>query len=176
MIEYFYDNQALSFLYSFASSDESSKYRFYYNNNNVIVLIYNENGNQEVIDKFEDVYLQKSVLNLTKANSDLPYLGAAYEMLSPETAKDYNIEIEEGALIIRNDDSGELAIVLGSPADRGGLLDNDIILEINNQKLDKNNTLLKAINQYKPGDEVILKVWSKGEIKQVAIILGKRVN
>jgi S1-C subfamily serine protease len=47
------------------------------------------------------------------------------------------------------------------------LTENDIILEINGQKIDETNSLAKAVSRLKAGDEITLKVFSKGKEKNV---------
>jgi len=59
----------------------------------------------------------------------------------------------------------------GSPADKAGLQENDIILELNGQKIDQDHSLARLIAQRSPGDEVTLKVLSKGQEKEVKVKL-----
>ena len=72
-----------------------------------------------------------------------------------------------------SDKISELAVTPGSPADKAGLTENDIILEINGQKITKDNSLSSLIRQYKPGDEITLKVLKKGEEKEIKVILAE---
>jgi len=65
----------------------------------------------------------------------------------------------------------DLAVIPGSPADKAGLVENDIILEVNGEKIDQDYPLMKAIAKFKPGDEITLKVLHKGEEKEVKVRL-----
>lgn len=105
-----------------------------------------------------------------------PFLGVRYILLNEEIAKENNLDIKYGALIVRGQKQTELAIVPGSPADKSGLVENDIILEVNGQKIDADHQLSKIIAKYKPGDELELKVWHKGYEKKVKIKLEEYKN
>ncbi|MBU1202768.1 trypsin-like peptidase domain-containing protein [Patescibacteria group bacterium] len=117
----------------------------------------------------------KSIIKSVTESGEIirPYLGVRYIMLSADIAKANNLEIDYGALIIRGDDQTQLAVVPGSPADKAGILENDIILEVNGQKLSEDYPLAKAVSQYSPGQEIKLKIWSKGQEKEIKVNLEK---
>lgn len=102
-----------------------------------------------------------------------PWLGVRYVMLTEDIAKQNNLAVSEGALIIRGEQRTDLAVIPGSPADKAGLVENDIILEVNGAKLTGKNILAKEVGKYKPGEEITLKVWHKGETKEVKVKLGE---
>jgi len=60
-----------------------------------------------------------------------------------------------------------MAVLPGSPADKAGIVENDIILEVNGTKIDNENSLAKMIAEFQVGQEITLKVWSKGDTKTV---------
>ncbi|MBU2576003.1 trypsin-like peptidase domain-containing protein [Patescibacteria group bacterium] len=104
-----------------------------------------------------------------------PFLGVRYVLLNEEIAKANNIiDISYGALIVRGEIWTDLAIVPGSPANKAGIVENDIILEINGEKITQENGLAKIIAKYKPNDTVRLKVYHKGEEKEVEAVLVER--
>jgi serine protease Do len=102
-----------------------------------------------------------------------PFLGVRYLLITEDIAKKNNLPVDYGALIVRGEEISELAVTPGSPADKAGLTENDIILEINGQKITKDNSLSSLIRQYKPGDEITLKVLKKGEEKEIKVILAE---
>ncbi len=62
-------------------------------------------------------------------------------------------------------------VIPKSPADKAGLRDGDIILELDGKKIDESHTLAGAIGQHGVGDEVTLKVFSKGATREVRVKL-----
>ena len=64
-----------------------------------------------------------------------------------------------------------LYIIVISLSIKAGLVENDIILEVNCEKIDQDYPLMKAIAKFKPGDEITLKVLHKGEEKEVKVRL-----
>ena len=100
-----------------------------------------------------------------------PWLGVRYIMINKSIAESNKLDVDYGALIIRGEEKTDLAVIPGSPADKAGLVENDIILEVNGEKIDQDYPLMKAIAKFKPGDEITLKVLHKGEEKEVKVKL-----
>lgn len=92
-----------------------------------------------------------------------PYLGIRYMMITKDLAEKNKLSIDYGALIVRGDNKEDLAVIPGSPADKAGLVENDIILEVNGTKIDEKNPLVNVIQKYNVGDEVAMKVLHRGE-------------
>lgn len=102
-----------------------------------------------------------------------PFLGIRYVLITSSMAEKNDLEVDYGALIIRGETFEDLAVIPGSPADKMGLKENDIILEINGVKLDKEVSLSRELRKYEVGDEVELLVLSKGDKKSVVGVLEK---
>jgi serine protease Do len=85
-----------------------------------------------------------------------PYLGISFLPITPEFAKLNNLPVDYGALLNAGD--GVSAVAVGGPASKAGLRQGDIILEIDGQRIDQNNTLPKQVQAKNVGDEVVLKV------------------
>jgi len=103
-----------------------------------------------------------------------PFLGVRYILITDEIQKKNNLPVDYGAWIIRGDQPGETAIFPGSPAEKAGLKENDIILEFNNEKITLENSLAKIILKYNPGDKVVLKILRNGKEKIVSATLAER--
>ena len=100
-----------------------------------------------------------------------PYIGVRYAMITPIFVEKNNLSVDYGALIARGETPDELAVMPGSPADKAGLVEGDIILEVDGAKLDGNTTHAKTIRKHKVGDNLNLKVLSKGNEKTVNVTL-----
>jgi len=100
-----------------------------------------------------------------------PWLGVRYISINKAIAKANKLAVDYGALIVRGETAADLAVIPGSPADKAGLVENDIILEVSGKKIDKNNPLALVIGKFKVGDEITLKVLHKGEEKEVKVKL-----
>ena len=102
-----------------------------------------------------------------------PYLGVRYVILNADIAKQNQLPFSYGALVSRGTDPGQVAVVPGSPADKAGIMDNDIILEADGVKIDADHTLVSAIVKKKVGDTISFKVYHKGDTKTVTITLAE---
>ena len=87
-----------------------------------------------------------------------PFLGVRYTLITPEYAKANNLSVEYGALIVKGDQTNGPSVLVGSPAEKAGLKELDIILEVNGQKIDSGHSLARLLAQFNPGDNVKLKV------------------
>lgn len=103
-----------------------------------------------------------------------PYIGVRYAILDEAAQKENSLPFAYGAIVLRGTKPTEFAVIPGSPADKAGIVENDIILEIDGTKIDIEHPLGNIIAGYRPGDEVTLKLWHKGEEKSVKVILEER--
>lgn len=100
-----------------------------------------------------------------------PFLGVRYILINPEIQEQMNLKTEQGALISGED---EIAIEQGSAADKAGIKPNDIILEVNGEKITVKNSLAKIIQRYNPGDKIILKILRKNKELKLEAVLGEK--
>ncbi|MAZ29846.1 hypothetical protein CL655_01020 [bacterium] len=105
-----------------------------------------------------------------------PFLGVRYLQITEEIAARNNLDIDYGVLIVRGETRGDLAVIPGSPADKAGLTENDIILEIDGQKLDGSKSLAALLRTYGVGEKITLKVLQDGEEKEIEVELEKAKN
>lgn len=118
---------------------------------------------------------------ISKGYVSYPYIGATIQSLFPELAKFLNLKIERGAMIAE--------VVRGGPADKAGLrggnqrvqvgnmiviVNGDIVVKADQQEIKTHDDLIRYIREKKPGNTIILKVYRKGEWKEVKITLGER--
>lgn len=99
-----------------------------------------------------------------------PFLGVRYTVINDDLVKKNNLPVDHGALILRGD-QGELAVTPGSPADKAGIVENDIILEVNGKAVDADHSLSSLISVYKPGDTIDVTIYHKGKEETLKVIL-----
>lgn len=100
-----------------------------------------------------------------------PMIGVRYIPITKEIAKANELNYDYGIWVLRVNNT--VAIVPGSPADKAGLVENDIILEIDGQRIDENNSLVKILRNYNVGDEVIIKYAHNGTEKETKVKLAE---
>jgi len=105
------------------------------------------------------------------AKISIPFLGVRYINITPVIQKEAQLPFDYGVLVLRGNKITDLAVIPGSPADKAGIIENDIIFEVNGQKINSDNQLSDAIIKYNVGDNITLKIWHKGEIKDIQATL-----
>ncbi len=115
----------------------------------------------------------KGAINSVKATGKIirPYLGIRYISINTEIKDANNLSVDYGVLVKAGSNPSELAVIPGSPADKAGIVENDIILEINGIKLDDTNSPASVIRQKNIGDVVTLKILHEGVEKTVQVKL-----
>ena len=116
--------------------------------------------------------IAKRALDSVRATGRIvrPILGVRYVMIDDALKSKNLLSVDYGALVVRGETSEDLAVIPGSPADKAGLTENDIILEVNNIKLDT-HTLASLIRDKNVGDAITLKILHKGEEKTLTVTL-----
>ncbi len=100
-----------------------------------------------------------------------PYLGVRYTVITPPLKEANNLPVDNGMLVVRGESAQELAVLPGSPADKAGLVEGDIILEADGTLLDEKTSLAAIIRRKQVGDAISLKVFSKGRERTVSVTL-----
>lgn len=99
------------------------------------------------------------------------YLGVRFTTIDSDLAEKNSLSVDHGALILRGDD-GSLAVIPGSPADKAGLEENDIVLKVGDKDVTADEPLNVLLGDYKPNDTVRLHVLHDGDEKDVDVTLG----
>src|SRR3989338_4240974 len=102
-----------------------------------------------------------------------PFLGVRYVTITPEIKEQNKLAVDYGALVIKGT-FAEPAVSAGSPAEKAGIAENDIILEFGGKKIAKDNALGKLIAERKVGDKVMLKILRSGNEINVDVALEER--
>lgn len=98
------------------------------------------------------------------------YIGVYTIDITSEVMKTYNLPVSEGVYLYNS--SAYSAIISGSPAEKAGLKNKDIITAVNGVKIGAKGSLSSLIGEYKPGDTVQLTVIRDGKEIAVNITLG----
>jgi len=101
-----------------------------------------------------------------------PSLGIRYLLVNKQLQKGYNLPFSSGAFIIYEADCGKKGIIPQGPAEKSGLEEGDVILEIDGHKIEPDFNLAQALKGHKLDDRVKVLYWHKGEKKETEIKLA----
>lgn len=104
-----------------------------------------------------------------------PVLGVQHIILTKDKAQELKLNgLEFGALITGDRAKKDFGVVPGSPADKAGLRIDDVILEVDGEKVTRENTLQSIVQRHAPGDKLKLKVWRAGSTFAVTATLDEK--
>ncbi len=112
--------------------------------------------------------LVKSVL--AKGVLERPYLGIRYITLNDQYAEELDLTVKRGAYISASED-GVASIISGSPADKAGLKEKDIIIKVDGVAIDERNSLISLVGRKSVGDKVSLTVIRDGMEQSISVTL-----
>ncbi|MDH7604491.1 MAG: PDZ domain-containing protein, partial [Melioribacter sp.] len=78
------------------------------------------------------------------------WTGLSIQTIDPSIAKAYNLKSSRGVIITQ--------VAKNSPAQKAGLQVYDIILGINNFKINDENTLIGILQEFRPDDVIEVKI------------------
>lgn len=94
-----------------------------------------------------------------------PFLGVRYLLIDKEVQKKNNLPTDYGALVMSEDLPDDFAVISGSPADKAGLKEFDIILECQKEKITEENPLDAILQKNQVGRDIELKILREGKEK-----------
>jgi len=92
-----------------------------------------------------------------------PFLGVRYLLLNKVLKQRNRLPVEYGALVVSEDLPGDEAIVPGSPAEKAGIKEFDIILECQGEKITEKRPLEEILRTLESEKEISLKVLRQGK-------------
>jgi len=117
---------------------------------------------------------KKDIDQVKKTNKIVyPFLGVRYALVDDRVKQKYNLSVDYGALVLKGD-KGEPAVTAGSPAEKAGIKEKDVILEINGEKIAAGNSMSAIIQKYNAGDKITLHILRSGKEQDIDVILGQR--
>ncbi len=99
-----------------------------------------------------------------------PFLGVRYVEINPYLQIRESLPVDYGVLLIGGN-RNEPAVSPGTPAEKIGLREGDIIIKINDEKLDERMSFARKIRQKKVGESIELTVIRGGEEFNVKVTL-----
>lgn len=104
------------------------------------------------------------------------FLGIRYMPITAEMKAKNNLDYDYGIIVARGEEESDVAVVPGSPADKAGIRENTIILEVDGKPLNDRNQLSEMVAAHKPGEVIDLKIVQQGETKNVTVTLEKKTQ
>lgn len=117
----------------------------------------------EAKDDIEEVKRQGKIVRA--------YLGVRYVSLTPEIVSANSFKVKEGALVVGSD--GSSGVLAGSPAEKTGIKDGDILTRFNGKRIDSKNLLSSLVAKHKPGDQVSIVLIRENKEIRLQVKLGE---
>ncbi len=99
-----------------------------------------------------------------------PYIGVRYVPVTPALIKHFNLAVDHGAYVIGDANIGP-SVVPGSPAEKAGLKEADVILSVDGTDLNESYTLQNAVASHRVGDVITLNVHRDGKDIEIKVTL-----
>lgn len=103
-----------------------------------------------------------------------PFLGVRYVLLNKELKEKFNLAIDRGALVVSEPVPDGKAVVPGGAADRAGVKEGDVVLEVKKEKITAKKPLEDILQRCKIGETVQVKALRKGRELNFRICLEER--
>lgn len=105
---------------------------------------------------------------------EVPYLGIRYVIVNEALKKELQLPNSYGALVLRGRNITDFAVIPGSPAAKAGIVEGDVILTIDGQKITSESTIAEVLIRHQVGDRIEMTYWHAGEEKSTSLVLEKR--
>lgn len=99
------------------------------------------------------------------------YIGVSYQTITPEIMKQHNLSVAKGAYVTSSDGAGS-AVVQGSPADKAGIENKDIITKINDKTVGDKGGVSSLIGEYRPGDTILVTILRDDKTLELRVTLA----
>ncbi len=102
-----------------------------------------------------------------------PFLGVRYLLLNKDIMNKMHAPTDYGAMVMAEGGGGQ-AVVKGSAAEKAGLKERDIILEINGALINESNALEDILEKCSIGQKLHLKILRGEATRNCELVLGER--
>jgi S1-C subfamily serine protease len=100
-----------------------------------------------------------------------PWIGVYYTPIDQQMAKEQSLAVDHGVLIGAAA-NGAPGVFPGSPAEKAGLKDGDIVVAVDGEPIDAEHDLSSRVLPHVPGDTITLSVVRAGGTVQIKVTLG----
>lgn len=137
--------------------------------------IASQSGGSEGIGFAISIDSIKNVLDSVRKTGKIvrPYLGVRTQTIDKSLQQLDNLTVDHGALVVPGSDPSQPSVVPGSPADKAGIKQGDILLEVNGEQINADNPLTARVSEYKVGDTVTIKIQRDGKEQTIKATLGE---
>ena len=98
------------------------------------------------------------------------YVGVQYVAITPDIRTQYDLSVKQGALVRASGNNS--AVVSGSPADKAGVKDGDIITKVNDKVVGEQGGFGSLVAEFMPGEKIELTIIRDGKERQISLTLG----
>lgn len=100
-----------------------------------------------------------------------PFIGVRYAVITPDIQKANDLSVDDGLLITQGETPADLAIVPGSPAEKVGLKQGDIILSVDGEPVGRSRSLSSIVQRHMPGDVLTVIILRGNDRQTVSVTL-----
>lgn len=138
--------------------------------------------NAAMIFSAENIGFALPINNVKKDLEDLkkygrvrqPFLGIRYVLLNKDLQKQFNLPVNQGALVISEPVPEGTAVIPTSAAYKAGIKEGDIILEIQSIKVSAQNSIENILQKLQIGETINLKTLRNGRQKIFKAVLEEK--
>ncbi len=98
------------------------------------------------------------------------YLGVNYIPITADVASHYGLPVKKGAYVFS--DNGQSAVVGGSPADKAGIKDKDIVVKVGDIDVGDQGSVSSLVGEYAPGETITLTLLRGSQMLTVKVTLA----
>jgi len=133
------------------------------------------NENAQGIGFAIPINVARPIMKLALAGKEIarPWIGVYYTPIDAQLAKDRGLSVNHGVLI-DSAANGAPGVFPGSPADKAGLKDGDIVVAIQDQTIDQEHPLDMVLSGFAPGQTIDVHILRNGQPQVIKVTLGTR--
>ena len=106
---------------------------------------------------------------LANGKVERAFVGVNYITITPEVTREYKLPVTKGALVRASNGS---AVQSGSPAEKAGLKDGDIITKVNDVEVGDKGSVASLVAEYAPGDKITITILRDGRVQTLDLTLA----